>query len=89
MTKLYPIGNKVEIFFMAFTLLFLETLYFKIARFVLDYLNALLVVSSALTGLGLGALLSHLYVAASEKKIMLLKFVMLSTMILSFLNFVF
>ncbi|HOW57404.1 MAG TPA: hypothetical protein PKZ12_05345 [Smithellaceae bacterium] len=77
-----------EVFTIAFVLFFLETLYFKTSLFILDYLNALLIISYVLLGLGIGAIISHRIKSLTENMIIGLKLLIILFIILSFLNFI-
>jgi hypothetical protein len=81
--------QSLEVFTIALALFFLETLYFKTSLFILDYLNALLIISYALLGLGLGAIISHKIKSLTENMIIGLKLLIIVFIVLSFLNFVF
>ena len=80
--------NCREVFIIAFVLFFLETLYFKTSLFILDYLNAQLIISYALLGLGIGAIISHRIKSLTENMIIGLKLLIILFIILSFLNFI-
>ena len=79
----------VEIFLMAFSLLFIEVLFFKTALYIRDYLNALLTVSYALSGLAIGAVIAHFCRRLSEMQIFFIKFIFIVSILLSFLNFIY
>lgn len=79
--------NCFEVFTISFVLFFLETLYFKTSIFVLDYLNALLIISYAMLGLGIGAIASHRIGSLNDKIIGRIKSSMLVLIALSFVNF--
>ena len=86
----FPIRkNTIEVFIIAFSILFLEILYFKTTIYIRDYLNAILVVSYALVGLGAGALVSTHYDEFPERLISSFKIILIASIILAFLNFIF
>ena len=79
----------IEVFLVAFSLLFLETLYFKTILFLQDYLKALFIVSYALTGLAIGAILAHRYRQLSQNTILTLKIILIFSIFFSVLNFIY
>lgn len=81
--------DDVEVFLVAFSLLFLETVFFKTTVFIHDYLNAILVISYALLGLGIGALISYYYRDLPEDSVATLKILLMLSIVLSFINFVY
>lgn len=58
MSAIHSVPAKWQVFFTAFALLLLEAVYFRTAIFIHDYLNATLVVSYAVLGIGIGALIN-------------------------------
>lgn len=81
-------NHRFEVFSIAFALLFLESIFFKTALYIHDYINALMVISYALLGLGIGSILSSFFHELKAKNIFLLKLTMFICVILSFINFV-
>ena len=65
--------NGFQVFSIAFSLLFLEVIFFKTTIFIHDYLNATLVISYALIGYGIGAVISFYLKDLSEDFISFLK----------------
>jgi len=81
-------NHRFEVFSIAFALLFLESIFFKTALYIHDFVNALMVISYALLGLGIGSILSSFFHELKPKSIFLLKLMMFLCVILSFVNFV-
>ncbi len=81
-------NHRFEVFSIAFALLFLESIFFKTALYIHDYVNALMVISYALLGLGIGSILSSFFHELKAKSIFILKLMMFICVILSFVNFV-
>ncbi len=80
--------HRLEVFSIAFALLFLESIFFKTALYIHDYVNALLVISYALLGLGIGSILSRFFHELTARAIFIIKTVMFGCVVLSFINFV-
>jgi hypothetical protein len=80
--------NRLEVFIIAFSLLFLESVFFKTALYIHDYLNALLIISYALTGLGIGAILNHHFKNLTNRHIFWCKNIIILSIILSLVNFI-
>ncbi len=81
-------SHRFEVLSIAFALLFLESVFFKTALYIHDYVNALLVISYALLGLGIGSILSSFFHELTAKGIFIIKLVIFICVVLSFLNFV-
>lgn len=81
--------DDLQVFSIAFSLLLLEVVFFKSALYIHDYLNATLIVSYALIGLGLGAWLNYYQKNLSFDAIALLKTLLILSVLLSFVNFVY
>ncbi|MBL7100427.1 MAG: hypothetical protein ISS23_00565 [Nanoarchaeota archaeon] len=67
-------------------MLFIETLFFRTAIFIHDYLNASLIIANALAGLGLGAVIAGFF---RKLKKSMLNIVLILSVIFSFFNFVY
>jgi hypothetical protein len=81
--------NHQEVFLTAFSLLFIEILFFKTALYILDYLHALMAVAYALCGLAAGAVAAHRMDTLSNKGLFWIKILLVFSLFLCFLNFVF
>lgn len=81
--------NHLEVFLTAFSLLFIEILFFKTALYILDYLQALMVVAYALCGLAAGAVAAHRMATLSNRRLFGIKLLLVFSLFLCFLNFVF
>jgi hypothetical protein len=80
--------NYVDVLLISFSLFFLETLFFKTALYLSDYLQALLIIAYAMLGLGLGALISLHTTQFTETTRIKIYSVLIISIVLSFLNFV-
>jgi len=75
----------IHVFVVAFSLLFLEILFFKIGIFVNDYISALFIISYALLGLGIGAFIADY---ATKLNSSFLHLGLILSFIFSFLNYI-
>jgi len=87
--KIHPLENHIEIFLAAFSLLFIEVIFFKTALYILDYMHALMSVAYALCGLAMGAVWAHRMERLSGNGVFLIKLLLVVSLFLSFLNFAF
>ncbi|USN44880.1 MAG: hypothetical protein H6500_03495 [Candidatus Woesearchaeota archaeon] len=78
--------DKVQVFAISFSLLFLETSLFHILNFTHNHLEATLLISYALLGLGLGSLISHKIINYTKEKFSIFLTLFIIATIFSVLN---
>lgn len=81
--------NIADVLLISFSLFFLETLFFKTALYLSDYMQALLIIAYAMLGLGLGAIISLHTAQFTETTRIKIYCLLIISIVLSFLNFVF